>query len=79
MTSGVGDKRPASALDTTARPPSLADDATAAAADAARHRSQHLARHRLVLAEPGHRPPRPARRQRHPTARRGEGADGHPA
>jgi nucleoside phosphorylase len=53
MTSGVGDKRPASALDTTARPPSLADDATAAAADAARHRSQHLARHRLVLAELG--------------------------
>ena len=53
MTSGVGDKRPSSALDAPARQPSLADEAAAAAADAARHRSQHLARHRLVLAELG--------------------------
>ena len=53
MTSGVGDKRPASALDATSRQPSLADEAAAAAADAARHRSQHLARHRMVMAELG--------------------------
>lgn len=53
MTSGIGDKRPASALDAHGRQPSLADEAAAAAADAARHRSQHLARHRLVLAELG--------------------------
>jgi hypothetical protein len=53
VTSGVGDKRPASALGATARQPSLADEAAAAAAGAARHRNEHLARQRLVLAELG--------------------------
>lgn len=53
MTSGVGSKRPATALDATARPPSLADEATAAVASAARHRSDQQARHRLVMAELG--------------------------
>jgi nucleoside phosphorylase len=53
MTSGIGDKRPASALDAPSRPRSLAEEATTAAADAARHRSQHLAKHRLAMAELG--------------------------
>ena len=53
MTSGVGSKRPSSALDATARPPGLADEAAAAVAHAARHRSEKMARQRLVMAELG--------------------------